>query len=832
MDSSLVVTMLPKSALLLLALLLSCSGLAWGNDKPHSAGLQPQAQAAASGQLHVTVTDQNGEPLPFAVVILQQNDKTLFQERTTPSGNAVLRQLAPGAYRVLIEKQGFYTATVANIAIVAGQTQPVEVRLQPVREYREEIEVTAQPSPIDPEQSSNSQSITASDVSNIPYPDTRDYRNVLPFIPGVVADSSGQIHVAGSSTQQIQDYLDGFEVSQPAGGALAVRLNPDSLRKIDVRSSRYSAQFGKGSGGLVDLQVQDGDNHFRVNATDFIPTAQNVKGIQFNNWTPRAYFSGPIVKDKVWFNLSHESENDLNIVKQLPDGADSNRLWTTADLARVRMNLAPGNVLTGSALLDLFNSEHAGISPLDPISVSFNQHSTLYVLALKDQITIARSTLLEFGAGFHRTNNSLFPLGNSPFVFTPNGRTGNFYLTDRNWSDRTQAFTNLYVKPWTWLGTHQFTLGGRVDRVIFHGAFSRGPFEFVDANNTLLRQVTFQNAPPFSLSTLESGAYAQDRWSAFQRLIVEAGGRWDNDSFLHRNLFSPRVAGTLVVDTASETKLTAGIGVYYDRTNLSLASQAVQGARTDMFFSPVARTISTSFVVDPARLVMPRFTNWSAGIERRMPGRAYLRLDYLSRHGAHGWAYESQPAGVFLLENNKQDRYDAGQITLRKDLKPGYPFLFSYTRSKARSNETLDFSLDDFTTGTQVGGPLAWDAPNQITSWGTYPLPPIWKFKKFDFAASAIYHTGFPFITVDQFGQLVSGPTAHRFPKFFTLNPAIERKFHFKGYLWAARIGLNNVTNSPNPDVVDNDVNSPTFLTFFGQAHRTLNGRIRFLGRQ
>src|SRR2546426_12379229 len=38
-------------------------------------------------------------------------------------------------------------------------------------------------------------------------------------------------------------------------------------------------------------------------------------------------------------------------------------------------------------------------------------------------------------------------------------------------------------------------------------------------------------------------------------------------------------------------------------------------------------------------------------------------------------------------------------------------------------------------------------------SWGTYPLPPIWKFKKFDFAASAIYHTGFPFITVDQFGQ-------------------------------------------------------------------------------
>src|SRR5712691_431262 len=243
-------SMLPKTKLCSFALLLLCSAPAWSGQRISFAGSLPQAQAGASGQLHVTVMDQNGEPLPFAVVILQQNDKTLFQERTTPSGNAVLRQLAPGAYKVLIEKQGFYTATVANIAIVAGQTLPVEVRLQPVREYREEIEVTAQPSPIDPEQSSNSQSITASEVSNIPYPDTRDYRNVLPFIPGVVADSSGQIHVAGSSTQEIQDYLDGFEVGQPAGGALAVQLNPDSLLKIDVRSSRYSAQFGKGSGGI------------------------------------------------------------------------------------------------------------------------------------------------------------------------------------------------------------------------------------------------------------------------------------------------------------------------------------------------------------------------------------------------------------------------------------------------------------------------------------------------------------------------------------------------------------------------------------------------------
>ena len=112
-----------------------------------------------------------------------------------------------------------------------------------------------------------------------------------------------------------------------------MRVNPDSLRKIDIQSSRYSPRFGKGSGGLTDLEIQDGDNHLRFNATDFIPTFQNVKGLHFNNWTPRAYLSGPLVKDKIWFNISHEGENDLNIIKQLPGGANENPIWRTDDLA-------------------------------------------------------------------------------------------------------------------------------------------------------------------------------------------------------------------------------------------------------------------------------------------------------------------------------------------------------------------------------------------------------------------------------------------------------------------------------------------------------------------
>jgi len=822
-------TRLLKKRTCLTAVLLLCSSLAWGKQEIFHAALL-QASALASGQLHVTVADQNGQPLSQATVIIQQNAKVVAQEPTTPSGSAVLRQLAPGAYRVLVEKEGFYTTEVAKLEIVSGQSLPLEVRLQPVREFKEQVEVAAQASPIDPEESSSAQSITAADISNIPYPTTRDYRNVLPFIPGVVADSGGQIHVAGSSTQEVQDYLDGFEVSQPAGGTLGIRLNPDSLRKIEVRSSRYSAEFGKGSGGLVDLQVQDGDNRFRFNATDFVPTLQNVKGIHINNWTPRGYFSGPVVRDKLWFDLSHEGETDYNIVKELPDGADTNRVWRTADMGRLRMNLAPGNVLTFSSLLNVLDSKNSGISPLDPVSVSQQVHTSLYLLGLKDQITIAGGTLLELGTAFHRSKTDSLPVGDLPYVLGPTGRSGNYFATDENSSTRTQAFTNLFLQPWKLLGTHQFTVGARADHVVYHGRIDRGAIQFVDGNNALLRQVTFSNTPGFSLNTFESSAYVQDRWQPVQRVLIEPGARWDRDSFLQRDFFSPRIAGTVLVDRNSETKLSAGIGIYYDRSNLALASNAFQGTRTDVFLSPAPQTFFANFIVNPALLAMPRYTNWSVSVDRRLPWKVYARLEYLSRHGEHGWAYEEQTNGNFELLSNKADRYDAAQITLRKELKSGYPVLVAYTRSRAVSNQTIDFAIDALLVGGQRPGVLPWDAPNQLVTWGSYPL--FWKFKKFDLAWSAIWRSGFPFGTVDQFGQVVAGVGAFRFPDFFTLNPAIERKFVFRGYRWAARIGIENITNSLNPTTVDNNVNSPTFLSLFGTGKRSLNGRIRFLGKQ
>jgi TonB dependent receptor len=486
--------------------------------------------------------------------------------------------------------------------------------------------------------------------------------------------------------------------------------------------------------------------------------------------------------------------------------------------------------VTATALLNMQDSRNSGISPFDPVSVSTNDHNYLYLLGLKDQITIAKDTLLELGAGFHRNKASSLPEGSLPYVLGPTGRSGNYFATNNNISARTQGFANLYLRPWKWMGSHQFTIGGRADKIVYEGQINRGIVEFLNSDSTLGRLITFANIPGFNLNTVESSAYVQDRWTPAQRLIIEPGARWDHDSFVDRDFFSPRIAATLLVSQSSETKVSGGIGIYYDRSNLALASNGFQGTRADAFLTPAPVTFNAAFLVDPRLLAMPRFTNWSAAIERRLPARVYARLEVLSRHGAHVWAFEPVAGNTFQLLSNKRDRYDAAQITLRKELKRGYPFQVAYTRSRSTSNQTVDFGIDSLLVGNQAAGVLPWDSPNQVTAWGTYPLP--WKLKKFDLAMSTIWRTGFPFITQDQFGQIVSGPGQFRFPDFFTLNLAVERKFAFRGYRWALRAGMENVTDSQNATGVDNNVNSPTFLTFFGTGKRSFNGRIRFLGKK
>lgn len=790
------------------------------------------ASAQQTAKIDVTVTNQNAALLPGSIVTVLRAGQPIAAAETDFSGKAVF-SLAPGTYVLQTEKKGFYTAKSDSMTVTAGQATSVQVRLQQYQQFSEQVEVLGQPSPIDVQQTTSTQQITGDEIIGIPYPTTRDYRNVLPFIPGVIQDFFGQPHIAGGQTLQTQAYLDGFEMSQPAAGALIMRVSPDSIKQIQVDTSRYSAQYGKGSAGTLTLDTQSGDNKFRFSFVDFIPTVQNEKGLNFNNWTPRGSFSGPIIKDQLWFYVSHEGEDDLNIVKQQPSGADTNFVWRTDDLIKFQFNPTPRNTVTVFGLFNTLDSDHNGISAFVPAATSVDTQQSDFITGVKDEFLLTRNSVLDLGFGVQRFHGSDQPLSTAPFVITPTAESGGFFEFDDARSSRTQGFANLFLPPVHWHGRHEFRVGIEGDELHDSELFNRNTATTVDSNNVLTRQTTFQNVPRFNQGLTEASAYIQDRWNVSDRFVAEAGMRFDHDSFVRDVLPSPRLAGAFMLQKSSETKISAGVGTYYDRTSLDLVTRPLQGARTDFFFNPNGMLeqppIPTSFVVNRQGLQAPRFLNWSATLERKLPWKIYGRVDYMIRTGTHGFVFN--PMGqteTFLLTNDRQDRYRAVSATVRKELKPGYQLFLSYTRSAAHTNATQDFSVDFLEFGPQVAGPQFFDAPNQLVSWGWFPTG-LWKL---DFAYSLIWRTGFPFLAVNNQEVLVPSAGFFRFPNFVTLNPAIERKLTFHHYLLAVRLGINNITNNQNPSSVINNIQSPAFGTFFGFGHRTLNARIRVLGRK
>jgi hypothetical protein len=788
--------------------------------------------ASAVSQTAITVVlriaDQHGSSISEAKVTLTGGGRTNTRS-SDASGGAAFFGLRPGSYRLTVDKPGFYTQS--KDLDLTSVRNVIEVELIPVREYEEDVEVTARASPVDPQQTSISDSLSGRDVLNIPYPTTRDYRNVIPYIPGVVSNVPGDLHIAGASTQESAMFLDGFEVSQPAAGSLQLRVSPDALRLLEVESSRYSAQFGKSAGGILNVETQDADNHFRWNAVNFIPSFQNVKGLHFDSWTPRAYVSGPIVKNKLWYYVAHLQENNLNIIEELPEGQDSSRLWRTDDLVKLLWMPDTRHSISASAVANISDTDHYGISKFDPVSTTTNQYFRNLFVGLRDQIKIGQLNLLDIGIAYQTFADTSLPLGTAPYVFTPEGRTGNFFEASRAESRRAQQHANLFIRPLAAVGTHQISAGVTAAELAYGQTFERNDILFTDGSGSVVRQVIFGETPHFRQTVNELSLHVQDRWLITSRAMLEAGLRWDHDDLLDSGRWSSRFAASYVLIPGQELKVSAGWGQYTARGNLDQLTRSLQGTRTDLFFVPGSSvpvaTQSMAFASNSA-VHLPQASNWSVGIQSRLFSHFYGGVEYLSRNMNDGLGYIPAQDGVLLLTNDRTEQYRSIQFRFEGQFAEDHRFVMAYTRSRGLTNQVLDYSIENPVFGPQVSGRLPWDAPNQLVAWGTFPS---FKWKSIDFAYSLLWRSGLPFITVNSRDQLVQ-TNNRRLPDFFSLNPAVEKKFSLKSYRLALRIGIDNITNSENAVSVNNNIDSPTFLETFGRRHRTLNARIRLLGRK
>ena len=801
-------------------------------------GQQP-ADGQASVDLHVAVVDENSAAVPSARITMTPSQGKPLQGESDYAGRKEFLKIPPGTYTLHVEKEGFFAVNETEIHV--GEILSADVTLHHIREFPEQVNVVYSPPAIDPAKTQASQTLNSAEIINLPFPVDRDIRYSLPYLPGVLQDNTGQLHVDGASTRQVFDQIDGFNVSDPASGQFFTRVSVDSLRSVDVASSRYSTEFGKSSGGVISLRTATGDDHWRLTGTNFIPGIQDKRGLTVNNWTPRLMTSGPILAHKAWFMDALEGEFAQTVFTELPVGADRYSVWRGSNLLKVQMNLAQNNNLTVSLLLNSLYSPHAGLDPLDPMSTTYRYATNAYIFTARDQHLFENGTLLEAGVAVSSFYSSVTAMGNLTFVQTPNGTSGNYYLANHGQGRRTEAIANLFLPPRHAAGKHEIKMGVDIDRVSDYQQSNRHPYLVERNDGTLSRSVSFANAAAFIRNNVETSGYLQDRWSPTQRLLLEPGVRFDTDEIVSGVAVSPRIASTFLLKRNGDSKLSAGIGIYRDASNLDILTRSLTGTRTDLFYDATGLNllqppVLSTFTVGSDPLRFSFVTNASVAFEQKLPKTTYLRVELMDRRARNIWTFINPGAstlpngpfsGQFTLTNDRRDHYDSAGLTFRHVFKQNHVVFASYTRSRALTNADFGYSHDSVLFSPQAGGPLPWDAPNRFLSWGWLPFT-----HKIDAAYTLDWRTGFPFTVQNDSQEVVGAPYSRRFPEYFSLGVSLERRFTIFNYQWAVRAGVNNITKHANYSYVNSNVDSPDYLAYSGAPGRNFIARIRLLGRK
>jgi hypothetical protein len=772
------------------------------------------------------VEDDTRQPVPGVQVTLHSG--TAVQRTTTNElGQFHFDSVPAGSVLLDFDKAGFFRLNGYAATINA---EPVEIAVAMNHEYeiRSQVDVVSTPHEVIPEQTRHEEELVAHEIREDPVPSSHTLQNYLTSIPGVVQDNTGLVHVAGSRVEDTLYTLDGFELNNPATGVFDARMNVDTVRSAGVITGRYGPQFANAGAGVLALQTDNGDDRWRFGTTNFPPSLSFQRGAHLGNWFPRANFSGPIQKGRLWFSNGVSVQHDFSLVKELPPGGDISQTWSGDNFLRLQYNLTPVHSLQGNFLYNGSGATRIGLGPFSPASTTTDSHTHRYLVSGRDQITISRG-FLELGVASDANHLGRLPQGSETYVLTPTGPQGNYFESVVQDSRRWQGRADLTLLGREWHGAHDVQAGVNVDDANVDQTANRHTVEIRQQLGALVRSTSFFGNSALSVAETRVGSYIQDTWKLTGRVIIQSSLRFDRNDFVGRVLPQPRLIVNWIPQNTN--KFTLAWGFYDQAVYLSVIAQSEDQRRIDVLRSAPASPIITSFS-QRTGLHEPYFQTISAEWQKAWNSETLSSVHFMERQQRDGLVYEDTSADPsrqdLQLNNSRRDRYRSVDVSLRRSLHDSGDLMIDYTYSRARSNKIFDYTLEDFVLTPQASGPLAWDVPHRLISRGAVQTN-LWKLLVSYFAE---YHTGFPFSAVNSQYQLVAVPNGFRYPNYFNLSAGAEKRVPFRGYQWAVRLSVINATGHRNFNSVINNVDASNFLTFSGGQSRAFTARLRFVGRR
>lgn len=271
-----------------------------------------------TGQINGTITDPSGATVGGVKVEVKSVNSGLTRDTTTnSSGIYSVPGLKPDVYTVTAEASGFQKV-VRRVEVAVGSLNEVSIQLT-LGGKGEIVEVTATPEnvAVNLESQTLSATITAQEIEMLPTTATRDPYALVGISGNVSPDlqsgrGAGGFAINGLRSASTDILLDGSENVDTFTATVGQPVPLDSVQEFSVLTNNFTAEFGRASGGVVNLVTKSGSNTFHGSAYEYnrvsalsANTFQNdVDGIPKSVFTRNNFgfsLGGPVLKDKLFF---------------------------------------------------------------------------------------------------------------------------------------------------------------------------------------------------------------------------------------------------------------------------------------------------------------------------------------------------------------------------------------------------------------------------------------------------------------------------------------------------------------------------------------------------
>ena len=291
----------------LVLVLLALAPLFWTTTAP--------TQNVTTGAIRGVVTDvDTGEPIIGAVVIVASPALLGTQMASTDEHGAyVIDGLPPGEY-VVTFAHGKQQVVRPRVIVSINKSTAVFQRLS---DQTEKIPVTAPPPDVDITSAALSAKLGRDVMTKLPVPGG-GYEGAALIAAGTRNDGVG-VAVAGSSSLENRFLFDGMDTTGLQYGTVGTPMLVDFLQEVEVITGGYNAEFGRATGGILNVVSKSGSNEvhgqvFGYLTPGILVAARERTPIQTSSIDARrdlayqidvgADIGGPIVKDKAWFYVA------------------------------------------------------------------------------------------------------------------------------------------------------------------------------------------------------------------------------------------------------------------------------------------------------------------------------------------------------------------------------------------------------------------------------------------------------------------------------------------------------------------------------------------------